>query len=64
MIHNKTVTMSAEQTKAMKILAKSVYRNLQAGGYGKCEVLHFATEVLGLLTSAGRDAEGEEDVTR
>lgn len=48
----------------MRILAKSVYRNLKAGGYGKFEIVPFASQVISLLTAAGREGEREEEGAR
>ena len=45
------------ENKAIKILAKSVYRDLQAGGYGEGEIVRFASEVIELLTAHGADGE-------
>ncbi len=46
-----------DSEKAIRILAKSVYRTLKAGGYTKTEIVSFTSEVIGLLTSNIREGE-------
>ncbi len=42
---------SSAQQRALKILAKSVYRELKASGYVRSDMISFTTELLGLVTS-------------
>ena len=37
--------------RALRILAKSVYRELKASGYGRAAIVGFTNELLSLLTS-------------
>lgn len=41
--------------RALKILAKTVYRELRAGGYGASDVMSFAGELLGLVATEVKD---------
>jgi hypothetical protein len=41
---------SSAQQRALKILAKSVYRELKASGYVRTDMIAFTTELLGLVT--------------
>ena len=41
--------------RALKILAKTIYRELRSGGYSASDVMAFAGELLGLVTSEVRD---------
>lgn len=45
-----TTTSSAQQ-RALKILAKSVYRELKSSGYARTDMIAFTTELLDLVTS-------------
>jgi len=47
--------------KALKILAKSVFRQLRAQGYEATQVIGFATEIIALVTS---DIAHDGDTTR
>lgn len=42
---------SSAQQRALKILAKSVHRELKASGYVRSDMIAFTTELLGLVTS-------------
>lgn len=42
---------SSAQQRALKILAKSVYRELKASGYVRTDMIAFTTELLDLVTS-------------
>ena len=59
MINTKTLVAGSDQDKAIKLLAKSITKNLQASGYGKCQIAQFASEVIGLLSASMRDGLGE-----
>lgn len=45
--------------KALKILAKSIFRELRSQGYEAAQVVSFATEIISLVTSdiAGDDSD-------
>ena len=46
-----TATQShADKSRAVRIIAKSIYRELQAQGYGDREVVALATELIGEVT--------------
>jgi hypothetical protein len=47
---------AADEKRALKILAKSVYRELKASGYDRSDIVGFANELLELLTSEARDS--------
>lgn len=42
---------NAGQQRALKILAKSVYRELKASGYNRTDIVGFTNELLDLVTS-------------
>jgi hypothetical protein len=44
--------------RALKILAKSIYRDLRCSGYEERDVLAFAGELLSLVSSDVRDRRG------
>jgi len=44
--------------RALKILAKSVYRELKSSGYSRSEVVAFTTELLDLVTGEMRQDSG------
>ena len=44
-------TPSSAQQRALKILAKSVYRELKSSGYARTDMIAFTTELLDLVTS-------------
>ncbi len=56
---------SAEAThapgRALKILAKSIYKELRHNGYTRSEIVAFSTELLGLVTSEIKGDEAEEN---
>ncbi|GAB4198427.1 MAG: hypothetical protein OHK0013_07530 [Sandaracinaceae bacterium] len=43
------------QPRALRILAKSVFRELKSSGYTRSDILAFATEMLSLVSSDLRD---------
>lgn len=53
---------SSAQQRALKILAKSVFRELKASGYVRADMIAFTTELLDLVSSEAKqdavDAEG------
>jgi hypothetical protein len=50
-----TTTTQTSQPRALRILAKSVFRELKSSGYSRSEILSFATEMLSLVTSDLRE---------
>jgi hypothetical protein len=40
-----------ERDKAVKILAKSIYRQLRASGYATREIVALSSELIGLITT-------------
>ena len=46
-----SIQPSADPKKALKILSKSVYRELRQAGYEPTQILALATEVVGLVAS-------------
>jgi len=47
--------------RALRILAKSVFRELKSSGYSRSDMVAFATEMLSLVSSDLRE-EGVEDI--
>jgi hypothetical protein len=45
--------------RAVKILAKSIYKELRQNGYTRNEIVAFSTELLGLVTT---EIKGHDDV--
>lgn len=56
-------TPTAAQPKALRILAKSVFRELKSSGYQRTEILAFATEMLSLVGTDLRDSVLPEEAT-
>jgi hypothetical protein len=48
-------SQSAEQQRGVKILAKSVYRQLCSSGYGQRDIVAFTSELLELMTTDIKD---------
>jgi hypothetical protein len=46
--------------RALKILAKSVYRELKSSGYSRSDVVGFTNELLDLVTTELRDGDTRE----
>ncbi|RLB46326.1 MAG: hypothetical protein DRJ42_27895 [Deltaproteobacteria bacterium] len=44
-------------TRALKILAKSVHRELKSSGYSRGDIVSFTNELLDLVTTDIRDSE-------
>lgn len=59
-----TTTSQPGQPRALRILAKSTFRELKSSGYSRSEILAFATEMLSLVSTDLRetpvDAAAEE----
>lgn len=51
---NLTAT-AASQPRALRILAKSTFRELKSSGYSRSEILAFATEMLSLVSTDLRE---------
>jgi hypothetical protein len=47
---------AADEKRALKILAKSVYRELKATGYGHSDIVGFTNELLDLVTAEMRES--------
>ena len=54
-----TTTVTSPDTRAVPILARSLYRELRANGFGEREVLAFASELLGMVASEHDRSDGE-----
>ncbi len=52
---NVTVSREPGAPRALRILAKSTFRELKSCGYNRSEILAFATEMLALVSSDLRD---------
>ncbi|MBX3270031.1 MAG: hypothetical protein KF729_07200 [Sandaracinaceae bacterium] len=50
--------VQAAEPRALRILAKSVFRELKSTGYSRSDVVAFATEMLSLVST---DIRGETD---
>lgn len=51
---------SAAQQRALKILAKSIYRELKGSGYSRTDIVSFTTELLDLVTAEIKN-DGDSD---
>lgn len=49
------VSTPASQPRALRILAKSTFRELKSSGYSRSEILAFATEMLSLVSTDLRE---------
>lgn len=47
--------------RALRILAKSVFRELKSSGYSRSDIVAFATEMLSLVSTDLRE-DGREDI--
>ncbi|MEZ4337771.1 MAG: hypothetical protein R3B82_14225 [Sandaracinaceae bacterium] len=47
----------AAEPRALRILAKSVFRELKTTGYSRSDIVAFATEMLSLVSSDIRDGD-------
>ena len=52
---------TARDPKALKIVAKSIYRELVDGGFGDQDVIALAGELLSLVTSGVKSRRGDEE---
>ncbi len=51
----------ANDPKALKIMAKSLYRQLRGGGYSQGDVLSFASELLSMVSTEVRERQSPGD---
>lgn len=49
--------------RALKILAKSVHRELKSSGYSRSDIVCFTNDLLDLVTEEMRDESEEEDLS-
>jgi hypothetical protein len=54
---NPTFPLSSAEPRALRILAKSVFRELKTTGYSRSDIVAFATEMLSLVSC---DIRGED----
>ena len=47
--------------RALRILAKSVFRELKSSGYSRSDIVAFATEMLSLVSSDLREGTADEN---
>lgn len=52
---------TSNDPRALKILAKSIYRELRSSGYAEQDVMSLAGELLGLIASEVRDRRNSSD---
>lgn len=52
----------ANHGRAVKILAKSIYKELRQNGYTRNEIVAFSTELLGLVTTEIKSSEETQSV--
>ena len=55
-----TSSVAQQGPRALRILAKSVFRELKSSGYSRSDMLAFATEMLSLVSSDLRDEKSDE----
>jgi hypothetical protein len=60
MSENNASTARPQGPRALRILAKSVFRELKSSGYSRSDIVAFATEMLSLVSSDLRDSGAEE----
>ena len=48
---NPEVNMAADRNRAMRILAKSIFRELSAQGYDERQIVNLATELISEVTA-------------
>ena len=56
-----TARNAAGHQRALKILAKSVYRELKSSGYSRTEIVGFTNELLDLVTSELRESASDDE---
>lgn len=55
-----TSRVAETQPRALRILAKSTFRELKSSGYSRSDILAFATEVLSLVSTDLREQPEDE----
>lgn len=55
-------TATQQGPRALRILAKSVFRELKSSGYSRSDMVAFATEMLSLVSSDLREESVENDI--
>ena len=58
-----TAVPPANSERALKILSKSIYKELRQNGYTRNEIVAFSTELLGLVTTEIKSSEESEAAT-
>ena len=58
-----TTTANTAEPRALRILAKSVFRELKTTGYSRSDIVAFATEMLSLVSSDIRGQSSEDRET-
>jgi len=56
-----TAQSTASEPRALRILAKSVFRELKTSGYDRSDIVAFATEMLSLVSSDIREDGAPQD---
>ena len=55
--------VTRDHGRAVKILAKSIYKELRQNGYTRNEIVAFSTELLGLVTTEIKSSDDAQAVT-
>lgn len=55
--------VNRDHGRAVKILAKSIYKELRQNGYTRNEIVAFSTELLGLVTTEIKSSDDTQAVT-
>ena len=56
-----TTQTAAAEPRALRILAKSVFRELKGSGYNRSDIVAFATEMLSLVSTDIREDSPPQD---
>jgi len=62
MSQSQSADTTQTQPRALRILAKSTFRELKSSGYSRSDILAFATEMLSLVSSDIRVEASPEEV--
>ena len=62
MSQSQSADTTPTQPRALRILAKSTFRELKSSGYSRSDILAFATEMLSLVSSDIRVEAAPEEV--
>lgn len=57
---NPTSSIPTAEPRALRIIAKSVFRELKTTGYSRSDIVAFATEMLSLVSSDIRSESGPD----